>query len=60
MVGQDGDEEVGPGPVGGLVEDRTQPQVGLERPEGAFDPGDGHIKRTDLDVGESTWGVFMT
>jgi len=36
VVGQDGNEEVGPGPVGGLVEDRTQAQVGLEGTEGAL------------------------
>ena len=47
VIGQNGNEQMGPGPVGRMVEDGTQAQIGLERPERRFDPGEGRVEGPD-------------
>ena len=55
-VGQKGDKEMRPGPVGSLVIDRTNAQVALERAEGVFHPGQGDVERPDPGGGKIRMG----
>ena len=58
IIGEDGDEEVGPGPVGFLMKDGPDSKVGLQRPERSLHLRENRVERPDIGGRQAGMGRF--